>query len=67
MNPTNKYLEYAIKHEGNDSFIFPNSNEIKIEPGKEVDYQITFCSKFSNKSTGKVYFINKILIYFFVS
>ena len=59
MNPTNKYLEYAIKHEGNDSFIFPNSNEIKIEPGKEVDYQITFCSKFSNKSTGKVYFINK--------
>ena len=59
MNPTNKFLEYAIKHEGNECFIFPNINEIKIEPGKEIDYQITFKSKFSNKTEGKVYFINK--------
>ena len=59
MNPTNKNLEYAIKHEGNDSFNFPEFNEIKIEPGKEIDYQITFKSKFSNKIEGKVYFINK--------
>ena len=59
MNPTNRFLEYAIKHEGNDCFIFPNLTDIKIEPGKEIDYQITFCSKFSNKSVGKVYFINK--------
>ena len=54
MNPTNKFLEYAIKHEGNECFIFPNINEIKIEPGKEIDYQITFKSKFSNKTEGKV-------------
>ena len=59
MNPTNKYLEYAIKHEGNESFIFPAYNDIKIDPGKEVEYQITFKSKFSNKTEGKVYFINK--------
>ena len=59
MNPTNKYLEYAIKHEGGDSFIFPNFSDIKIEPAKEVEYQITFKSKFSNKTEGKLYFINK--------
>ena len=59
MNPANKFLEYGIKHEGNECFIFPNYNEIKIEPGKEIDYQITFKSKFSNKTEGKVYFINR--------
>ena len=59
MNPTNKLLEYAIKHEGNECFNYPDMNEIKIEPGKELEYQITFKSKFSNKVTGKVYFINK--------
>ena len=59
MNPTNKFLEYAIKHEGNECFVFPTFNDIKIEPGKEIEYQITFKSKFSNKIDGKVYFINK--------
>ena len=59
MNPTNKILEYSIKHEGNECFNYPNINEIKIEPGKELEYQITFKSKFSNKVDGKVYFINR--------
>ena len=59
MNPTNKTLEYAIKHEGNDCFNYPNMNEIKIEPNKELEYQITFKSKFSSRVDGKVYFINR--------
>ena len=59
MNPTNKYLEYTVKHEGNECFNFPNMTEVKIEPGKEIEYQITFKSKFSNKTEGKVYFVNK--------
>ena len=59
MNPTNKPLEYAIKHEGNDCFVYPNNNEIRIEPNKEVDYPITFKSKFSTKVESKVYFINR--------
>ena len=48
--PTNKVLEYSIKHDGNEWFNYPNINEMRIEPGKEVEYQITFKSKFSNKS-----------------
>ena len=59
INPTNKTLEYAIKHEGNDCFNYPDLNEILLEPGKEFEYQITFKSKFSNKVDGKVYFINR--------
>ena len=59
MNPTNKTLEYSIKHEGNECFNYPNLNEIKIDPNKEIEYQITFKSKFSNKVDGKVYFINR--------
>jgi len=26
MNPTNKTLEYSIKHEGNECFNYPNIN-----------------------------------------
>jgi len=59
MNPTNKPLEYAVKHEGDDCFIYPNTNDIRIEPNKEYDYQITFKSKFSTKVDGKIYFINR--------
>ena len=59
MNPTNKPLEYAIKHEGDDCFVYPNINEIKIEANKEYEYQITFKSRFSTKVDGKIYFINR--------
>ena len=59
MNPTNKPLEYAIKHEGDECFIYPNMNEIRIDPNKENEYQITFKSKFSAKVEGKIYFINR--------
>ena len=61
MNPTKKTLEYAVKYEGSECFSInqgPNS-EIKIEPGKEVEYQITFKSKLSTKVEGKIYFINR--------
>ena len=59
MNPTNKPLEYAIKHEGDESFTYPAINDIRIEPNKESEYQITFKSKFSAKVEGKIYFINR--------
>ena len=59
MNPTNKPLEYAIKHEGDDCFIYPNITDIRIDPNKESEYQITFKSKFSAKVEGKIYFINR--------
>ena len=59
MNPTNKPLEYAVKHEGDDCFVYPNTNDIRIEPNKEYEYQITFKSKFSTRVDGKIYFINR--------
>ena len=59
MNPTNKPLEYAVKHEGDDCFIYPTTNDIRIEPNKEYEYQITFKSKFSTRVDGKIYFINR--------
>ena len=61
MNPTKKTLEYAVKYEGSECFSINQSNnsEIKIEPGKEVEYQITFRSKLSTKVEGKIYFINR--------
>ena len=59
MNPTNKPLVYAIKHEGDESFIYSSMNEIRIDPNKESEYQITFKSKFSSKVEGKIYFINR--------
>ena len=59
MNPTNKVLEYSIKYDANESFSFSDINEVKIEPSKEIEYQITFKSKFSKRVDGKLYFINK--------
>jgi hypothetical protein len=59
MNPTNKPLEYAVKHEGDDCFVYPNTNDIRIEPNKEYEYQITFKSKFSTRVDGRIYFINR--------
>ena len=74
MNPTKKTLEYAIKYEGSDCFLINqgnnnniinnnnnnnNNSEIKIEPGKELEYPITFKSKLSTKVEGKIYFINR--------
>ena len=61
MNPTKKSLEYAVKYEGSDCFSInkANSPEIKIDPGKEIEYQITFKSKLSSKVEGKIYFINR--------
>ena len=61
MNPTKKTLEYAVKYEGSECFNINQSNntEIKIEPGKEVEYQIAFHSKLSTKVEGKIYFINR--------
>ena len=61
MNPTKKTLEYAVKYEGSECFSInqANNSEIKIEPGKEVEYQITFKSKLSSKIEGKIYFINR--------
>jgi hypothetical protein len=47
-----------VKYEGNESFVHPEVSDIKIDPGKEFEYQITFKSKFSTKVDGKVYFIN---------
>ena len=61
MNPTKKALEYAVKYEGSECFSINqgNNTEIKIEPGKEVECQITFRSKLSAKVEGKIYFINR--------
>ena len=59
MNPTNKLLEYSIKYERSDCFSIPQGSDIKIEPGKEIEYQITFKSKLSSVVDGKVYFINR--------
>ena len=60
MNPTNKVLEYSIKYEGSECYSIPQtSNDIKIDPGKEIEYQITFKSKISSKVDGKIYFINR--------
>ena len=62
MNPTKKTLEYSVKYEGSECFSINNqgpNNDIKIEPGKEVEYQIKFFSKLSTKVEGKIYFINK--------
>ena len=64
MNQTKRTLEYAVKYEGSESFTLTqknnnNNNEIKIEPGKEIEYQITFSSKLSTKVEGKIYFINR--------
>ena len=58
-NPTQKPLEYTVKYEGNESFVHPEVADIKIDPGKEFEYQITFKSKFSTKVDGRVYFINR--------
>ena len=58
-NPTPKPLEYAVKYEGNECFIHPGITDIKIEPNKDFEYQITFKSKLSSKVEGKVYFINR--------
>ena len=60
MNPTNKLLEYSVKYEGSECYSIPQgSNDIKIEPGKEIEYQITFKSKISKSVDGKIYFINR--------
>ena len=61
MNPTKKTLEYAVKYEGSDCFSLnkTNTSDIKIEPGKEIECQITFKSKLSSKVEGKIYFINR--------
>ena len=63
MNPTKKTLEYSIKYEGSECFSInnnnTNNNEIKIDPGKELEYQITFKSKLSTKVEGKIFFINR--------
>ena len=61
MNPTKKTLEYAVKYEGSECFSInqANNSEIKIEPGKEIEYQITFKSKLSSQVEGKIYFINR--------
>ena len=63
MNPTKKALEYSVKYEGSECFSINNNNmtntEIRIDPGKEVEYQITFKSKLSTKVEGKIYFINR--------
>ena len=60
MNPTNKILEYSIKYDGSECFTIPQtSNDVKIEPGKELEYPITFKSKISSKVEGKIYFINR--------
>ena len=62
MNPTNKVLEYSVKYEGSECFtIQQGTNDIKIEPGKEIEYQIIFKSKVSSKVDGKIYFINRRL------
>ena len=61
MNPTKKTLEYAVKYEGSDCFSLNqgNNSDIKIDPGKEIEYQITFKSKLSTKVEGKIFFINR--------
>ena len=60
LNPTNKILEYSIKYEGSDCYsIQQGGSDIKIEPGKEIEYQITFKSKISKSVEGKIYFINR--------
>ena len=60
MNPTNKILEYTIKYEGSDCYsIQQGGNDLKIEPGKEIEYQITFKSRISKSVDGKIYFINR--------
>jgi hypothetical protein len=42
-------------------FFFPkdSSSDIKIEPGKEIEYLISFKSKVSSQVNGKIYFINR--------
>jgi len=59
MNPTNKLLEYAVKYDGSDCFSITKGSDIKIDPGKEIEYQITFKSKLSSRVEGKIYFINR--------
>ena len=40
-NGTPKPLEYAVKFEGSDCFIHPGITDIKIEPNKDFEYQIS--------------------------
>ena len=58
-NATPKPLEYAVKFEGSDCFIHPGVTDIKIDPNKDFEYQVTFKSKLSTKVDGRIYFINR--------
>lgn len=59
-NPlNNRDLEYEIKTTGSPDFIFQGPSDIKIEPGKDVEYQITFKSRITQPVEAYIYFVNK--------
>ena len=68
MNPTKKTLEYKVKYEGSDCFLLNqgNNSDIKIEPGKELEYQITFKSKLSKKAEAAAKNLFSPQIFFFI-
>lgn len=54
-----KRIEYLVKIEGCSDFYTQSFNEIKLEPGQNMEYPIYFKSRLSQAVEAKIYFINK--------
>jgi len=54
-----KRIEYVVKIEGCNDFYTQSFNEIKLEPGQNMEYPIYFKSRLSQQVEAKIYFINK--------
>ena len=54
-----KQIEYIVKIEGSTDFFTQTFNEIKLEPGQNIEYPIYFKSRLSQNVDAKIYFINK--------
>ena len=58
-NNTNKRIEYSIRREGSEDFIYKTKGEIKIEPGQSIPFTILFKSRIFESVEGKLFFINR--------
>lgn len=58
-NTTSKKLEYTVKIEGHEDFSLITPNEIKVDPGQELEVLVGYKSRTSKEQMAFLYFLNK--------